>query len=70
MDNLAFKLDDIMGRLKMKKNSPVLNPLEAKAKWLGRKAADGSPLAPKAEIKGEQKPETISYVDALELWVP
>lgn len=70
MDNLAFKLDDIMARLKMKKNSPALNPLETKAKWLGRKAADGSPLAPKAEIKGEQKPETIFYKDALELWVP
>lgn len=70
MDNLAFALDDIMGKLRMKKKSPELNPLGTKAQWVGKKAADGSRLAPEAEIKGEQKPETISYKDALELWVP
>jgi glycerol transport system substrate-binding protein len=70
MDNLAFAIDDLMGKLRMKKKSPALNPKVDRAKWLGRKAADGSPLAPKAEIKGEQKPETISYEDAVAEWVP
>jgi len=70
MDQLAKDLDDIMGKLRMKKKSPKLNPEQDASKWLGRKAPDGSPLAPKAEIRGEQKPETIDYEEALQKWVP
>ena len=70
MDNLAFALDDIMSKLNMHNHSPELNPRVSPSQWLGRTASDGTLLAPKAEIRREQEPITVSYEEAIQSWVP
>lgn len=70
MDNLAYALDDIMGKLNMQNKNPKLNEKSSKDKWIGRKASDGTLLAPKAEINGREKPMTIKYEDAIKSWKP
>jgi glycerol transport system substrate-binding protein len=70
MDNLAFALDDIMDKLNMHNHSPELNPASNPSQWLGRTASDGTLLAPKAEIRREDTPQTVPYEEAIRSWVP
>lgn len=61
MDNIAYKQDEIMGKLKLAKYSPRLNPKKTQAYWLAQ------PGAPKPQ-KGREKPSTLAYDDAIKLW--
>ncbi|MBS3756578.1 MAG: carbohydrate ABC transporter substrate-binding protein [Desulfobacterales bacterium] len=61
MDELAYKMDELMGRLKMPKYSPDLNPKKSREHWLSQ---EGSP---KAE-RPDEKPETKPYDELLKQW--
>lgn len=62
MDSLAQQQDEVMGKLKLAKYSPVLNPLKTKKDWLNRKNA------PKSEITEEESPITVDYDTLIRQW--
>lgn len=62
MDNLAAQQDELMGRLRLSRYSPVLNPIQDREYWLQR------PGAPKPEIEKEQKPVTVDYDILIKRW--
>ncbi len=61
MTGLARAQDDAMGRLKLERYAPKLNPLKSRAYWLNRKGA------PKPE-RGPQSPKTIPYDVMIRQW--
>lgn len=61
MDNIAYKQDEIMGKLTNLKYAPKLNKKSTRESWLKK------PGAPKAERKRE-KPETRPYKDVIKQW--
>ena len=61
MDNIANSMDDIMGKLRLKKYSPKLNEKQDAAYWLNQ------PGSPKAE-REDQKPMTMPYDEMLKQW--
>lgn len=62
MDRLAFQQDEVMGKLKLEKGSPKLNPIQSKDYWLNQ------PGAPKPEIKVDPKPITVDYDTLIKKW--
>ncbi len=62
MQGLAEKQDQLMGKLRLAKYSPKLNPLKDKEYWFSQ------PDGPKREIKDREKPETIDYDKMVEQW--
>jgi len=65
MDKLAYKEDELLGKLKLKVCSPKLNPKLTREEWLDKSKHPGSPWP---EIKGDPKPATMSYEDMLKKW--
>jgi glycerol transport system substrate-binding protein len=63
MDNLAKSFDDLMGKLKMKKKSPKLNPVMSAEYWFDE------PGAPKPEMTEDDEPVAIPYEEALKQWI-
>ena len=61
MTTLANKQDEMMGKLKLEKYSPKLNPIKSREYWLEQ------PGAPYPE-KDDQKPETIPYDELIKRW--
>lgn len=61
MTMLANKQDEMMGKLKLEKYSPQLNPIKSREYWLEQ------PGAPYPE-KEDQKPETIPYDELIKRW--
>jgi glycerol transport system substrate-binding protein len=61
MNNLAYTMDDIMGKLRMPKYSPKLNEKREQSYWLNK---EGSP---KAE-RGPEEPKTMPYDDMIKAW--
>ena len=61
MDNIAAKMDELMGRMELKAYSPVLNEESEPEYWLNQ------PGAPKAE-RPDQEPKTMSYEELVERW--
>jgi glycerol transport system substrate-binding protein len=61
MDNLANEMDDLMGKLKLPKYSPKLNPEKSREYWLNQ------PGAPKAE-RPDEKPKTKPYDELIKEW--
>jgi glycerol transport system substrate-binding protein len=61
MDNLANKMDDLMGKLRLAKYSPKLNPEKSREYWLSQ------PGAPKAE-RPDEEPKTMPYDELLKSW--
>ena len=62
MNNLAKTMDDLMGKMRLGKYNPVLNPLKPKEYWYKE------PGAPWPEIKGRAKPQTMKYEELVEKW--
>jgi glycerol transport system substrate-binding protein len=62
MQGLAETTDRLMGRLKLPKYSPKLNPLKDKEYWFSQ------PDGPKREMTEREKPETIDYDSMVKLW--
>ncbi len=61
MDNIAKKMDSLMGKMRLKKFSPKLNEEKDAAEWLKK------PGSPKAE-RPDQKPMTMPYEKLIEKW--
>ncbi|WP_029898868.1 ABC transporter substrate-binding protein [Desulfohalovibrio reitneri] len=61
MDNLAETMDDIMGKLRMAKYSPELNPKKSREYWLNQ------PGSPKPE-RGPEEPKTMPYDEMIKAW--
>ncbi len=61
MTNLARKQDELMGKLKLVRFSPELNPLSPREYWLAKKGA------PKSE-RSRPKPETVAYDELIKQW--
>ncbi len=61
MDQLAEKMDDLMGKMRLPKLSPQLNEPESREYWLNQ------PGAPKPE-KPAEEPATISYEELIKQW--
>ena len=61
MDNIAEAMDDLMGKMKLKKFSPVLNEKRSREYWLSQ------PGSPKAE-RPDQEPKTMAYEELVEMW--
>lgn len=63
MDNLAMKMDELMGKMTLKKYSPKLNPEKTAQYWYDQ------PGAPKGEVPDE-KPVTVPYDELIKSWSP
>ncbi|GAB6096660.1 ABC transporter substrate-binding protein [Desulfatiferula olefinivorans] len=63
MSRLAHSQDDLMGRLRLDRYSPRLNPEKDRDWWL---AQPGSPKPPRPR----PKPETVPYQDLISSWTP
>jgi glycerol transport system substrate-binding protein len=61
MDDLAYTMDELMGRLKMPRYSPKLNPKKDREYWLSQ------PGAPKPE-RPDEEPQTMDYDEMLKQW--
>jgi glycerol transport system substrate-binding protein len=61
MDGLAAAMDDIMGKLRLKKYSPVLNEEKDAEYWLSQ------PGSPKPE-RPDQEPKTMPYDELIKQW--
>ncbi|MCP4352929.1 MAG: carbohydrate ABC transporter substrate-binding protein [Desulfobacterales bacterium] len=61
MNSLAEQQDEMMGKLKLAKYSPVLNPIKSREYWLKQ------PGAPKPERK-RPEPKTIAYDELIKTW--
>lgn len=61
MDNIAYAMDDIMSKLRLKKFPPVLNEKKDRQYWLNQ------PGSPKPE-RPDQEPRTMPYDDMLKQW--
>ncbi len=61
MDSLANKMDDLMGKLRLPKYSPQLNPEKPREEWLKK------PGSPKAE-RPDEKGKTMAYEELLKQW--
>ena len=61
MDNLAYTMDKLMGKLRLAKYSPKLNPKKSRDYWLKQ------PGSPKAE-RPDQKPKTMPYDELIKTW--
>jgi glycerol transport system substrate-binding protein len=61
MDNLANEMDDLMGKMRLPKYSPELNPEKSREHWLSQ------PGAPKAE-RPDEKPKTMPYDELIKEW--
>ena len=61
MDNLANKMDDLMGKMRLPKYSPELNPEKSREYWLSQEGA------PKAE-RPDEEPKTMPYDELLKSW--
>ena len=61
MDKIAYTMDDIMSKLRLKKFRPVLNEKKDREYWLNQ------PGAPKPE-RPDQAPRTMPYDDMLQQW--
>ncbi|MCH8332700.1 hypothetical protein IIC65_02110 [Candidatus Sumerlaeota bacterium] len=61
MDNIAEAMDDLMGKMKLKKYSPALNEKRSREYWLAQ------PGSPKAE-RPDQEPKTMAYEELVEMW--
>ena len=62
MNNLAKDMDDLMGKMRLPKYNPKLNPIKPQEYWLNQ------PGAPWPEIKEREKPQTMKYEDLVEKW--
>jgi glycerol transport system substrate-binding protein len=62
MDQLAAKMDQLMGRLRLPNKSPELNEERDEEYWLSQ------PGSPKPEIKERPQPETIKYDELIKRW--
>jgi glycerol transport system substrate-binding protein len=61
LDKLAEQQDELMGKLKMKAYSPILNEKKDQEYWLSQ------PGSPKPE-RPDEKPQTIRYEELLKQW--
>lgn len=61
MDNIAKVMDKLMGKMKLKRYSPILNPEIPENEWLKR---SGSPKA----YRADDEPKTISYDELIKTW--
>ena len=61
MDNIAYKQDEIMGRLKGIKYAPRLNKKSERDVWLSK------PGAPKAK-RNRERPKTLLYEEVIKQW--
>jgi len=61
MDNIANAMDDLMGKMKLPKYSPVLNEKKSKEYWLSQ------PGSPKPE-RPDGKPQTMTYEELIKRW--
>lgn len=61
MENLARQQDELMGKLKLMKYAPKLNPLLNRDIWLQR------PGSPKP-VRARPKPKTVSYDELVKQW--
>ena len=62
MDRVAYAMDDLMGKMRLAKFSPKLNPKKSKEYWLNQ------PGAPWPEIKGRETPKTVDYDELIKQW--
>lgn len=62
MDRVAYAMDDLMGKMRLAKYSPKLNPKKSKEYWLNQ------PGAPWPEIKGRETPKTVDYDELIKQW--
>ena len=62
MDNIAKVMDELMGKMKLKRYSPILNPEIPENEWLKR---SGSPKA----YRADDEPKTISYDELIKTWI-
>jgi glycerol transport system substrate-binding protein len=62
MDGIAFAMDDLMGKMRLKKFSPELNEKKPREFWLEK------PGAPKAEMP-DQEPKTMPYEELIKEWM-
>lgn len=61
MDNIAKVMDDLMGKMKLKRYSPKLNPETSAEEWLRK------PGSPKAE-RPDEEPKTMPYDELIKMW--
>ncbi len=61
MDNIAYAMDDLMGKLRLKKYSPELNEKKSREYWLEQ------PGSPKPE-RPDEEPQTMPYDEMLKQW--
>ena len=61
MDNIAKVMDKLMGKMKLKRYSPILNPEIPENEWLKR---SGSPKP----YRADDEPKTISYDELIKTW--
>jgi len=61
MDNIAASMDNLMGKMRLKKYSPELNEEKPAAEWLSQ------PGSPKPE-RPDQEPKTMKYEDLIASW--
>jgi glycerol transport system substrate-binding protein len=62
MDNLAYAMDDLMGKMRLPVYNPKLGPKKSKEYWLNQ------PGAPFPEIKEREKPQTMKYEELIKKW--
>ena len=62
MDNIARVMDELMGKMKLNKYSPNLNPEITEKEWLNR------PGSPKP-FRADNEPKTIPYDELIETWI-
>ena len=61
MDRIASSMDELMGKMKLKKYSPQLNPESPAEEWLNK------PGSPKAE-RPDEEPKTMPYEELVKMW--
>jgi glycerol transport system substrate-binding protein len=61
MNTLAIKQDEMMGKLKLAKFAPRLNPIKSREYWLNQ------PGAPKPE-RPDPEPKTVPYDELIKRW--
>ena len=62
MDNIARVMDELMGKMNLKKYSPNLNPEIPENEWLNR------PGSPKP-FRADNEPKTIPYDELIKTWI-
>ena len=62
MDKVAYAMDDLMGKMKLEKYSPKLNPKKPQEYWLNQ------PGAPWPPIEGRGEAKTIDYDELIKQW--